>query len=633
MIVSASVSPKVSPTNPIQGRLDWLFSQAANLLSDEGLTLTERAEQGGFLDELRVECATIMFADVVESVRLVEKDERANVIRIRHLITLLTEEAVTRYRGVILERRGDGVLVRFESAAAASACAATMHDVAANESLKHLASEPVALRIGIVSDEILVNDEAVYGRAINIAARLAATASPGQTIVSEKVRDQLTAGVDAAVLDLGECFLKHVERPVRLYALERADSSKLTGLAPDEAELRPHVAVLPLQTAASHPEAISAAFTVSDELNHSLARIPELFVVSRLSMQALTGRALSPIEVRATVNADYVVSGQVSLLGDRFKALIELCDARSNEVVWSDRLTDSVSALLLGDCDAIAAMCAAISNAVLGKEVARTQSQPLPTLASQSLLAGAIALMHRSSPDSHDRSGRLLTALIDRHSRHATPYMWYAKQRLLRSWRGWAKDAQLDAQMARNLAEKALQNNPESDLAYAIRGMVSSHIDRDFEHAGRCYETALQLNPNEPLTWIFLSTKHSFLGDGAAALAAACRSLELSPLDPLRYYYESLTASAALTAGDWTRAIELASASRRANRYHLSNYRVLAIAHGMRGEVHAGHAIVDELLALDPDFSISRFVARSAGARSDLVQDFAAALRFVGVRD
>jgi hypothetical protein len=49
-------------------------------------------------------------------------------------------------------------------------------------------------------------------------------------------------------------------------------------------------------------------------------------------------------------------------------------------------------------------------------------------------------------------------------------------------------------------------------------------------------------------------------------------------LDPWRYYYDSLCATAALAAHDHERAISLAQRSLKSNRMHASTLRVIAIA-------------------------------------------------------
>ncbi len=170
-------------------------------------------------DELRVETTTIMFADVVESVRLIAQNEAANVVRIRALLKLLCTQVIPRYDGEVLERRGDGLLVKFGETRNAAACALDLHAVAASASFESDPSATIALRIGIHSSSVLVDESAIYGQGINLAARVAALAGPGETIASGSARDALTAGFDADIEDLGDCYVKHVSEPIRAFRL------------------------------------------------------------------------------------------------------------------------------------------------------------------------------------------------------------------------------------------------------------------------------------------------------------------------------------------------------------------------------------------------------------------------------
>jgi class 3 adenylate cyclase len=55
--------------------------------------------------DLHVETTTIMFADVVESVRLIEQHEVENVRLIRVLWTTPTEDVLARHRSFLLKLR------------------------------------------------------------------------------------------------------------------------------------------------------------------------------------------------------------------------------------------------------------------------------------------------------------------------------------------------------------------------------------------------------------------------------------------------------------------------------------------------------------------------------------------------
>ena len=77
--------------------------------------------------ELHIKTTTIMFADVVESVRLIEQDELGAVTRIRALLSHIRVSVVPQYGGALLERRGDGLLLTFPDAPRAAACALAIH--------------------------------------------------------------------------------------------------------------------------------------------------------------------------------------------------------------------------------------------------------------------------------------------------------------------------------------------------------------------------------------------------------------------------------------------------------------------------------------------------------------------------
>ena len=56
--------------------------------------------------------------------------------------------------------------------------------------------------------DVVVEHNDIYGTGVNLAARIASLAGPGEIVVSSQVRDQLVEGLDADVEDLGHCYVK-----------------------------------------------------------------------------------------------------------------------------------------------------------------------------------------------------------------------------------------------------------------------------------------------------------------------------------------------------------------------------------------------------------------------------------------
>jgi tetratricopeptide (TPR) repeat protein len=121
------------------------------------------------------------------------------------------------------------------------------------------------------------------------------------------------------------------------------------------------------------------------------------------------------------------------------------------------------------------------------------------------------------------------------------------------------------------------------------------------------------------------------MGEGRLAVEDTQRALKLSPLDPRRYYYESLAGTACLAAGDYSQALRHAHRSLRANRMHTSTLRVIAISQWRLGLLEDARTTVRRLLQIEPTLTISRYLDRSPAAPFKTGRDWSDALHHAGV--
>jgi tetratricopeptide (TPR) repeat protein len=145
------------------------------------------------------------------------------------------------------------------------------------------------------------------------------------------------------------------------------------------------------------------------------------------------------------------------------------------------------------------------------------------------------------------------------------------------------------------------------------------------------YEHALEVNPNDSLAWLLKGTLHAFKAEGKAAVESTEQALRLSPLDPLRYFFESLAATAALSNDAYERAIELAKTSLRGNRTHTSTLRALAIAQAQLDRIDDAQHTVSELLRLEPNFTVTKYLERHPSSAYETGRVWSEALRRAGV--
>lgn len=570
---------------------------------------------------------TVVFADVVESVRLVQQDEFAAAARIRELLLGAANETIPRHRGRVLQRLGDGLMIAFEHPRDAIECARALHRRATKRSKGLAAGDRILLRIGVHAADILTDDVAFYGHGVNVASRLAALAGPGETVMSGAVRDRLLPDRVAEYVDLGLCHLKHIETPLRAYRFkaDHARSPEIENRAP-----RPTLAVIPFTLQSGGPYR-PVGEIIADEIIVALSRAPELRIVSRLSTTPFRGGKAQLKDVRALLGATYVLSGGYRVSGDTLIVTAELADARTSETVWAQGFKGRLNGLLAQDDALVASIVTGVAGALMNTEVLRAKSHPLPTLDAYTLLLGGIGLMHRTDPHDFAKARQAFEHLIERYPRYAAPYAYLAEWHVFKVTQGWFTDLQHEADAALDWINRALDVESADSLALMVNGLVHTNLVRRHDLAKESYDLALEKNASEGLAWLHRGTLWAFQGRGREAVEETDRAMALSPLDPWRYYYDSLRATAALADRDYERAIALARCSLRSNRTHASTLRVMAIASSELGRLSEARESVASLRKLDPSLTVSGYLARSPAAQYETGRVWSQALQRAGL--
>jgi class 3 adenylate cyclase len=153
---------------------------------------------------------TLLVTDIVGSTQTVaELGDRAwlNLIE-RHHEVVRTE--LTRFRGREVDASGDGTLATFDGPARAVRCATAI--------LSALRPLGLNVRAGVHTGEVELDGDRVRGVALDIAARVAAEAAPGEVLVSQTVND-IVAGSGLEFADRGSRALAGVPGEWRLLAV------------------------------------------------------------------------------------------------------------------------------------------------------------------------------------------------------------------------------------------------------------------------------------------------------------------------------------------------------------------------------------------------------------------------------
>jgi class 3 adenylate cyclase len=192
----------------------WLaWRHMSRAIDEYSVTETERIlEDAGFVPPRLETPPAVAFVDLTGFTKLTLErgDEAAAALALR--LGDVTAETVRPHRGRVVKLLGDGVLVRFDDAA--SAAGSTLDLLGALP-----ASGLPSGHAGIASGPLIVRDGDVFGRTVNLAARIADVAPDGRLFVPQAVAGALPGDAfelrpaDAAVLQgIGRVPLLEVRR-------------------------------------------------------------------------------------------------------------------------------------------------------------------------------------------------------------------------------------------------------------------------------------------------------------------------------------------------------------------------------------------------------------------------------------
>ncbi len=167
------------------------------------------------LDPSRVRTMTIMFTDIVDSTAIAQRigDELTqNLVRAHNGIV---RDALKANLGSEVKHTGDGIMASFLSTPRAlDAAIQIQRAVAEHNATADLALE---LRIGINAGQPVVEDEDLFGTAVNLAARVCSVSEAHQILVTDNVRE--LAGDGFVLVNKGPATLRGFEEPIPLFGV------------------------------------------------------------------------------------------------------------------------------------------------------------------------------------------------------------------------------------------------------------------------------------------------------------------------------------------------------------------------------------------------------------------------------
>ncbi|QEY18075.1 tetratricopeptide repeat protein [Cellvibrio sp. KY-GH-1] len=165
---------------------------------------------------------TLMFTDIVGYSRLMGRNESLAVEMLGDYRKILLSH-IEAQGGHLVEFVGDAIFARFDTATAAVAAAIAIqqHLLAFNEA-RDKKLPRLQTRIGLNKGEVMLREGAVFGDAVNIAARLEPLAVADGICISQSVYDEVRFSLSSPAKRLGVQPLKNIQQKIRVYFIKPA---------------------------------------------------------------------------------------------------------------------------------------------------------------------------------------------------------------------------------------------------------------------------------------------------------------------------------------------------------------------------------------------------------------------------
>ena len=496
----------------------------------------------------------MVFTDLADSTALKAQRGDAAVSKLIARHREHVSELASLCHGDVIDWAGDGCFLVFDTSSAAVTFALRLQQI------HHFESDLPGVRVGIHMGEVSARPfegtQRVEGLAVDLAARIAGLAKPGQVLISASVQqsakqrlgihefgqpirwevygDYQLKGFDEAV-DIREAGLESISpftappatdkaRP----AAERAKASRQAGSAP--APIR-KLAVLPLTNMSGDPQQEYFVDAMTEAIITELAKIKALRVISRTSVMRYKRTTQPLMSIAEELKVDGLVEGSVLRAGNDVRVTAQLIRGDSDEHLWAEHYDGTVDNILKLQKDIALAIADQIQVAVTADERVQLRSAKRIDPAAYDRFVKAARFGGDWTPASIQRSSqefeelrRLAPDFSGVHTLIATAYYFAGMF-------GYAP-SNASFRFSREAARRALRLDETDSGAQTVMGWIALAYEWDWDEARYRLDRAMSLNSTSHYIYMGLAILRAISGRPQDGFDLLERAIELDPNSP-----------------------------------------------------------------------------------------------------
>jgi len=628
-------------------------------------------------EALERKLAAILSADVAGYSRLMGDDEQATIRTLtdyRRAIADLTQQ----YRGRVVDSPGDNLLAEFSSVLDAVNCAVEIQRELAERNEELPEDRRMQFRIGVNLGDVVTEDDRIYGDGVNIAARMEGLAEGGGICLSGTVYDAIGKKIGLEYENLGEQEVKNISKPVRAYRVvmrtealadvpgEKKATSRvwrkvaialgvivvlLAGAAgiiwnvyfrlpvvkgiPDGMKgfslpEGPSIAVLPFVNMSGDPEQEYFSDGLTENIIAGLSSDRRLLVIARNSTFAYKGKSPDIREVARKLGAQYVVEGSVQKTKDRVRITAQLIDANTGHHVWSDRYDRELKDIFaLQDEITMKIIHAVGMKLVDGAHYGEKFMPPSGSLEVFMKSLKAREYISQMNKENNILARQELEEAIALDPEYSMLYSGLAWTHLMDLWLQTSESPLISFAQANMNIKKALALDDQDWIAHTTL-CVLHLLRREYDKAITAGERAIALCPSAAFAYAELGAVLTFTGRAEEGITLIQKSMRLNPL-PEAYHFTYL-GFAHYSLGRYVDAIEVYNEALKRSPEDLFAHIWLTASYSASGQEEEARHQAEELLRLDPAFSLDKWAEMTFIKDKAELEGFIADLRRAGLK-
>ena len=365
------------------------------------------------------------------------------------------------------------------------------------------------------------------------------------------------------------------------------------------------LAVIPFDAFGEDASQTYFAEGVSLDLITELSRIPGLLVIAPGTMFTYRETAADDRTIASELGVRYLIRGGVQRIGERIRVNVRLLEAERGETLWAERFVGKASGLFQIQDELVAGIAQGLPGRLALPERAAQKSGTTNSIAAYDEFLRGRERYGRLTPEDN----RVAIAHFDR-AIDLDPGFGRAHAGLALAWSrlaidGWTDDAQGALSKAIAYADRAASIDPSIPQIHFVRAQVELFRGR-YEKAAEAASTAIELDPNYADAYGLLAWILHYAGRPDQAELALAEARKRNPRSNASYH--EIAGEIAFATGRYAAAAKAFEAALERNPAHTRARLWLAATLATLGRQEDAAWEVQELLALNPEFSQSRLL-------------------------